>query len=105
MYTQVCRVLGARPSKGVFQNPEQPSADPIAYDYTEVFIEEALDPASGGVGYAGAVYRWGKSTNIEALRSAGINRPFNAEVDFLPTTNGKGGNKIVITAIRPLPAK
>lgn len=71
--------------------------DGVHWDFTELYLKESLDPDSG-FGTATIPMKFGKSTNYEQFR--GQLKEFIAEIDVMTITNGRGGSKRTITAVR-----
>lgn len=88
--TEKCEVMGARSSVGVYEG--------TPYDYTEVYVKEALDPQTA-TGFVTVPYRFGTSENYRALHGK---LPATLELDFLTIANGKGSSKRVVSGIRPV---
>ena len=87
--TEKVIITGARPSKG--------EMDGVVWDYTELYLKEHLDPEIG-FGTATIPMKYGKSTNYEQFR--GQTKEFQAEIDVMTVTNGRGTSKRTVTAVR-----
>jgi hypothetical protein len=92
--TRKFKICGARPSKG--------NSDGIEWDYTEVYVEQHLDPSTG-MGVATVPFKFGKSDNYRHVFEGRVALPAIADVDVLEVTNGRGASKTVITAVRFAP--
>jgi len=85
------QILGARKAQG--------DVDGTPYDFTELYLIEALDPSTGnGIGAAAQPYKFGMSANFAMFQ--GEKFPLAADVDVMITTNGRGASRTIITGVR-----
>lgn len=93
-FTTKTTVLGMKRGKGDFEG--------TAYDYTRIYVEQALDASKGdALGSAAEVYQIGSSSAFEQYKNLPF--PHQAELDMELVTTGKQ-SKTVCVAYRPLVA-
>jgi hypothetical protein len=90
--TETSIIRGARPSDGSMEGG-------ITWDYTELYIEEHIDPENGS-GTATVPLKWGKRENYDNHIFNKIKFPVKAQIDIMTVTNGRGSSKRVVTAVR-----
>lgn len=90
-------IRGAKPSVGTFGE----GAAAVAYDFTELYIDENLDPTTAK-GSATVPYKYGTSENFyKYFQPIPANQyPLSAEMDVMTITNGRGSSKSIVTAVR-----
>lgn len=92
---QKLTIVGAKKSKGEFEGRP--------FDSTKVYVHADLrNDKDQGRGVSTVEYAWGESGNFDKISHLPF--PFEAEVDLVMVTSGKGTSALTIEALRPVKA-